>query len=48
MKKLFILALAAMFCMAGFAKSTQEVINEILISATLLSSHDTTFFLRFS
>lgn len=29
MKKLFILALAAMFCMAGFAKSTQEVINEI-------------------
>ena len=29
MKRLFILALAAMFCMAGFAKSTQEVINEI-------------------
>ena len=29
MKKLFILAFAEMCCMAGFAKSTQEIINEI-------------------
>lgn len=32
MKKMFVLALAAMFCMAGFAKSTQDVINEIVQS----------------
>lgn len=32
MKKLFVMAFAAMFCMAGFAKGTQEVINEIVQS----------------